>query len=287
MPRQHRPETGYKTVQANGIEFAYFEEGEGPLALLLHGFPDTAHTWDDVRPALAKAGYRAVSPFLRGYAPSGIPAKDTDYRTLAEDALALIEALGHDKATLIGHDWGALAVISAAGMAPEKVERLVHVAIPHPAGIKPTLKLAWSTRHFAALRFPGAVARFAADDYAGVDRLYQRWSPGWDYPQEEVEPTKNAFSAPESCNAAIGYYRKISPILPDFLKRKLPMPTLAVAGTTDPGVTVEDFEKAATRYKGPYQVAAIPGGHFCHRESPEAFLDALLPFLDVSSSNKV
>ena len=81
-------------VDANGLRFAYLEEGSGPLVLLLHGFPDTAHTWDELRPRIAAKGYRAVSPFLRGYSPSGIPARDTDQETLARDPLALIEALG-------------------------------------------------------------------------------------------------------------------------------------------------------------------------------------------------
>jgi|GEM_PF-3747368 len=83
-----------KYVQANGLRFAYFEEGTGPLVLLLHGFPDTAHAWDQVRPALAAAGFRAVSPFTRGYAPTEVPRDEAfDADTLGRDALALIEAL--------------------------------------------------------------------------------------------------------------------------------------------------------------------------------------------------
>jgi pimeloyl-ACP methyl ester carboxylesterase len=80
-------------VDANGLKFAYLEEGSGPLVLLLHGFPDTAHSWDDLRPRIAAKGYRAVSPFMRGYHPSGIPDRDPDQETLARDPLALIDAL--------------------------------------------------------------------------------------------------------------------------------------------------------------------------------------------------
>lgn len=84
-----------KFVTANGLRFAYFEEGSGPLVLLLHGFPDTARTWDAVRPALAAAGYRAVTPYLRGYHPTAIPAQPAyDSETLGRDVLALIAALG-------------------------------------------------------------------------------------------------------------------------------------------------------------------------------------------------
>src|SRR5580704_11780688 len=93
-------------VDANGLKFAYLEEGTGPLVLLLHGFPDTAHTWDDLRPQLAAAGFRAVSPFTRGYHPTGVPDRDATQETLARDALALIEALGESSAVVVGHDWG-------------------------------------------------------------------------------------------------------------------------------------------------------------------------------------
>ena len=88
-------------VEANGLKFAYLEEGSGPLVVLLHGFPDTAHTWDDLRPRLAAKGYRAVSPFMRGYHPSAIPARDADQETIARDPLALIEALGADDAIML------------------------------------------------------------------------------------------------------------------------------------------------------------------------------------------
>src|SRR5262249_8683386 len=108
-------------VEANGLRFAYLEEGSGPLVLMLHGFPDTAHTWDDLRPRIAANGYRAVSPFMRGYSTSGIPDRDPDQETLARDPLALIEALGAREAIVIGHDWGASAAYGGAALGPEQV----------------------------------------------------------------------------------------------------------------------------------------------------------------------
>src|SRR3954453_19483525 len=86
-----------RTVHANGVEFAYLTVGEGPLALCLHGFPDSAHTWRHLMPKLAAAGYRAVAPWTRGYAPTDVPA-DGDYQlsTLAADANALHEAFDGD-----------------------------------------------------------------------------------------------------------------------------------------------------------------------------------------------
>src|SRR5919112_1132686 len=95
-------------VHANGIEFGYLEAGEGPLVLLLHGFPDDAHTWSAQMDGLAGAGYRAVAPFMRGYPPTG-PAPDGRYdaEVLGADVAGLVEALGDGSpAFVVGHDWG-------------------------------------------------------------------------------------------------------------------------------------------------------------------------------------
>ncbi|MES4793201.1 MAG: alpha/beta hydrolase, partial [Chloroflexota bacterium] len=103
-------------MTANGVEFAYLTAGDGPLALLLHGFPDTAHTWRHLLPELAAAGFRVVAPWMRGYAPSSL-APDDCYQSgaLGADAIALHEALGGDTdAVLVGHDWGAVAAYAAA-----------------------------------------------------------------------------------------------------------------------------------------------------------------------------
>ena len=125
-------------VRANGLEFGYLSDGpeSGPLALCLHGFPDSAWTWDRLLPALADAGYHAVAPFLRGYAPTDIPS-DGLYQSgaIASDANALHAALGGDgDAVLIGHDWGALASYGAARSAPQRWRRLVTAAVPPAKG---------------------------------------------------------------------------------------------------------------------------------------------------------
>src|SRR5512136_420172 len=98
------------TVRANGVRFATLEAGDGPLVLCLHGFPDHARSFRHQLPVLAAAGYRAVAPFMRGYAPTESPPEGS-YHTaaLAEDVLALIDALGYSQAYVFGHDWGALA----------------------------------------------------------------------------------------------------------------------------------------------------------------------------------
>ena len=118
-------------VDANGLRFAYLEDGRGPLILLLHGFPDTARSWDHTRARLAAKGYRAVSPWLRGYAPTAIPARDADVETLGRDALALIAALGETAAVVVGHDWGAAVAWHAALLRPDLFRAVVGMSVPY------------------------------------------------------------------------------------------------------------------------------------------------------------
>jgi pimeloyl-ACP methyl ester carboxylesterase len=267
-------------VQANGLRFAYLEEGRGPLVLLLHGFPDTPHTWDAVRPALAAGGFRAVTPFTRGYAPTEIPATEAyDADTLGQDALALIAALGEEKAYLVGHDWGASAAYAAAGLGPERLRMLITVAIPHPAAIIPTPSMAWAVRHFLTLSRRGAAEKIRAGGFAHIDELVQRWSPGWAVPPGETEAVKAAFREPGCLEAALGYYRALRPWLPASQRRKVQVPAAAFAGTEDL-VSPAAYERARSRYADRYEVVTMPGSHFMHRQHPEVFLAKLLGVLE-------
>ena len=127
-------------VRANDLEFGVLEAGSGPLALCLHGFPDAAYTWRHLLPALAEAGFHAVAPFMRGYAPTEVPT-DGAYQlgALVADAVALHDVLGGDgNAVLIGHDFGAEAAYGAAAHAPDRWRRLVTLAVP-PAALDQVL----------------------------------------------------------------------------------------------------------------------------------------------------
>ena len=267
------------TVEANGIQFAYLEAGaaRAPLVLLLHGFPDTAYTWDRALPALAGAGFRAIAPFTRGYHPTSIPA-DGDYTTeaLGKDVVGLIDALGAKHAVVVGHDWGANAAYAAAAMAPERVSLLVTFAIPHPRSIKPSPRLLWLGRHFVTLRRRGAAERMLRDELAYVDELVRRWSPGWkDVPPSETAYVKQAFARPGCLDAALGYYRAFTTKLPPSLRLPVLVPTVAFAGEQDI-IAPRAYEKARHCFAGSYEVVQVPGGHFMHREHPDHVIPELV-----------
>jgi len=266
-------------VEANGLRFACLEEGSGPLVLLLHGFPDTAHSWDDLRPRLAAEGYRAVSPFMRGYHPSAIPSRDADQETLARDPLALIEALGAPDAIVVGHDFGATTAYGAAALDPARVKKLFVLAIPHPATLRPTPRKLWGVRHFAAYKLPGAAKRFARNDFAALPAICRRWSPTWNPDPQEFDAVRASFSHPGSLDAAFGYYRKLSPIPSASLKARITVPTVAFAGLDDPLAEPSDYRGAARMFANEYIVEEVPGGHFMHREHPEVFAERLLGHL--------
>jgi pimeloyl-ACP methyl ester carboxylesterase len=263
-------------VEANGLRFAYLEEGAGPLVLLLHGFPDTAHTWDAVRPRIAARGYRVVSPFLRGYHPSAIPSRDTDLETTARDALGLVEALAEKNAIVIGHDWGAIAAYGAASLDPSRVRKLFVLAIPHPAAIQPTPRQAWGVRHFLAYKLPGASRRFAANDFAALPAIYARWSPDWRPSTDEFMAVRECFARPESLDAALGYYRALSFRVPAFLRRPIEVDTVVFAGKGDRLIAPAVYGRARRMFTKSYVVEEIPGGHFLHREHPDVFAERLL-----------
>lgn len=266
--------------EANGLRFAAFDEGEGPLVVLLHGFPDTAHTWDAVRPALVEAGYRAVSPFMRGYAPTEVPDEKPTAEALARDVIGLIEACGEESAVVVGHDWGAFTAYAAAALQPERISRLFCVAIPHPAAVGLRPRLLWKARHFFKFNLPGAARRLRRNDFAYVDKLYRRWSPDWDVDEEELAPVKESLRQPGSAEAAIHYYHMFRrPPSNLFRRRRIEVPTAVVAALDEDFLPTSIYEDARHLFKDDYEVIALPGGHFAHREHPEKFNEALVEWL--------
>jgi len=147
----------FRRSSHDGQTFVYADTGEGPLLVLLHGFPDTPHSWDGIRSRLNGEGFRTVVPYLRGYHPETVvPGRGYGAATTAADALRLLDSLGEQCAVLIGHDWGASIAYAVAHLHPERARAIVPIAIPPPHLLRPTPGLLFRTRHFLALRVPWA-----------------------------------------------------------------------------------------------------------------------------------
>lgn len=282
------------TVTANGIDFHFLEMGTGPLALCLHGFPDSAHGWKHQLPALAEAGYRAVAPFMRGYAPTSVAA-DGCYQTgaLAADANALHEALGADgSAVLIGHDWGAMATYPAVNSAPERWAAMVAAAVPHPAALAGmVMDYAQLKRSFYMFLFqlPLAEMVVSMNDLAFIDGLWADWSPGFDG-AESLAAVKDALRAPENLSAAIGYYRATwsgTGTRPEYDQIQgagaapVTIPALYLHGRDDGCVGVDYAERGSgflTHERSRTHIVE-GAGHFLQIERPDEFNRLVVEFL--------
>ena len=286
-----------RTVQANDLDFVLLEAGSGPLALCLHGFPDAAHTWRHLLPVLAGAGFRAAAPFMRGYAPTAVPA-DGAYQVgaLAADAVALHDVLGGDgDAVLIGHDWGAEAAYAAAAYAPDRWRRLVTLAVP-PAALDPVLfsdyeqlKRFW---YMFMFRDPAgfAEAMAAGDGMSLLDKLWADWSPGYQ-PGEHLAQVKDSLRQPANLAAAIGYYRAAGSLdTPDAgtryageqhaASRQAPQPTLYLHGATDGCIRVDLARRAEPLLAPSSRMIVInDAGHFLHLEKPAEVNDLILAWV--------
>ena len=197
------------TVHANGIDFHYLEMGEGPLALCFHGFPDHAYSFRHLLPDLAEAGFRAVAPFMRGYAPTQAP-KDGKYQAvlMCRDVLGIIDSLGAENAYLIGNDWGAGAVTGATVLAPEKVNKLVTIASGRAdRELQRTYLHLRGTWHGYFFQMPFAEEVVAHNDYAFVEDWWRDASPEWDIPAYALESIRETFRKPGVVQAALSYYR--------------------------------------------------------------------------------
>jgi pimeloyl-ACP methyl ester carboxylesterase len=286
-------------ITANGIDIAYLEAGppDGPLALCLHGFPDHAPTWQHLLPRLAAAGYHAVAPWLRGYAPTGL-APDGNYQiaAVALDALALTDTLaGERDAVLIGHDWGALAAYTATGHRPERYTKLVTMSVPHQAALMARflttpaqLKRSWYIFFFQT---PLADMIVPNDDFAVIDMLWHDWSPGLVPEAGFMRALKETLGAPGSTAAAIGYYRAMLGTTPGDPALEtvqaagngpIDVPTLYLHGADDGcmGVELIDEAELAPFFPAGIDVGIVPSsGHFLHLDQPEAVNKRVLDFI--------
>ena len=284
-------------ISIDGLDISYQAAGldqDGPLALCLHGFPDSAHTWRHLLPRLADAGYRAVAPFLRGYAPTAVPA-DGRLQTAASalDALGLRDALGADReAVIIGHDWGAVITHIAAAHRPEAWSKVVTMAVPPGSAVGAAflgnlqqIKRSWYMFFF---QHPFADFVVGANDLAYIDMLWADWSPGFDG-RAELELLKPSLRDPQNLQAALGYYRATlgagynDPALQSIqdLSGTIPtQPLLYLHGRTDGCMGVEVAQAAAAELPSTARAHFVDdAGHFLHLERPDHVNDIIIDFL--------
>jgi pimeloyl-ACP methyl ester carboxylesterase len=272
------------SFQVNGRIVHALEAGAGPLIIALHGFPDLPVTFRHQIPWLAAQGYRVVAPYLRGYSPSDPPDDGPfEVAALVQDLLALIDRLSDGPVRLIGHDWGAAVVRGAAIIAPEKVDRLVTIAIPTAGDFARALltnplqqRRSWYMYFF---QLPMAEMALAHGDFAFIDRLWQDWSPGWQCPEPIMAEIKATFRQPAVLQAALGYYR--SQFNPDLQRPELahirtrlvepiPVPAMHLHGADDGCIGFETTEGMESAFTSHFERHIIPGaGHFLHQEQPD------------------
>ena len=288
------------TVQLRALTWG---PADAPIALCLHGFPDTAYSWRKVAPALVNAGWRVVAPFMRGYLPSSLPS-DGSYHVGAvmDDALRVLDAAGPTgRDVFIGHDWGAIAGAGLAAMPDSPFSKAVIMSVPLTAAFRPFGRLPHSARLAAKLprqllhswyimyfQLPWLPDRSAS---WVIPRLWRQWSPGY-HADEDLRYVDAAIGTPERWRAALGYYRapvrgsrppdQYAELNKHWLQAPR-LPTLYLHGTDD-GCS-EDYTPWIERVlPDESEVALIENGaHFLQLDQPDVVARHIVDFIGRAS----
>lgn len=280
-------------VETNGIRMHYVTQGEGPLLLLLHGFPEYWYSWRYQIPVLAEF-FRVAAPDLRGYNETAKPKEIESYHLseLMADITGFIHALGEKRAVLVGHDWGGVLAWSLAMEYPEAVTRLIVLNAPHPAifqrhllkNPKQTAR-SWYMFLFQLPAVPEKLLSFR--NHAFIRR---QWASRLE--KEAIERYIGAIAKPRALTSGINYYRANASkkFLLGALGRQKDLfppvtaPTLLIWGEDDPYLCRELTEGVQAAYvQAPYELCLIPHcGHWVQQEKPEQVNRAMLEFLKQS-----
>jgi len=282
------PRTPGIRLQANGITFHCIEAGpkEGPLVVLLHGFPEFWWGWRHQIEPLARAGFHVLVPDQRGYhlsdKPEGRRAYDLDI--LAQDLDALSEALGYTRCTLVGHDWGGLVAWWTASRYPERIERLVVLNAPHP-----TIAGSYLRRHpsqmlrslyiglFQIPYLPEAM--LAANNHQALKRTLLRTSRAGTFSENDLAEYEKAWAQKGALTAMLNWYRALPLRPPHRLNEKLLMPVLALWGMRDRflefGLCEESLALCVDKQVRRFETAS----HWLHLEEAGLVNDILLDFM--------
>jgi len=273
-----------RTIQSNGINLRIAEMGDGPLVILVHGWPESWYSWRHQIPAIAKAGYRVVAPDMRGYGKSDKPeaVEAYDIHHLTADIVGIIDAMGEKTATVIGHDWGALVAWHCVLLHPDRFNAVVAMSVPYsgrgPQSLIDMLKAAYADNFFYILYFqePGAAeAEFDADPRGILSRLYTApdtprdkptvtdpkraaggWIPRLGNPtalphyltQADLDYYVNEFTE-AGFRGGINYYRNFHrnwETTPQLTGAKISQPTLFIAGEKDTVIRGATAEQLTT-----------------------------------------
>jgi pimeloyl-ACP methyl ester carboxylesterase len=283
----------HRQINANGIGLHIVEAGEGPLVLLLHGFPEFWWSWRHQLTALANAGFHAVAVDLRGYGASDKPPRGYDSLTLAADVAGLIRALGERHAAIIGHDWGAHLAWTLGAVSPEHVRQIVAVSVPHP--------LRWAR---AVTRVPGQrgasgyIGRFqlpwhperwlVADQAAHVGELLHRWG-GPEFPDTQTEARcREAMLIRSVPHCSLEWYRWALRSIPradgrryrGAMRGPIEAPVLQLHGELDRCVLPSTARGSDRWVAGPYRWISYDAvGHFPHEEIPDRVTADILDWI--------
>ncbi|MBV9506836.1 MAG: alpha/beta hydrolase [Acidobacteriia bacterium] len=291
-----------KTVQTPVLDIAYEESGQGFPVILLHGFPDDARAWDEVAPPLAKAGYRVLVPYIRGYGPTRFreasAPRMAEQAAIGQDVIDFADALKLPRFAVSGYDWGGRAAAIAAALHPDRVRAVVlcsgytiqNTTAPSPPASPEAERAAWYQWYFNTERGRAGLEK---NRRALCKFLWQTWSPNWHFTDETYNRTAASFDNPDFVEVVIHSYRHRignAPGEPRFLEMekrlaerpKIQAPSILLYGGDD-GIARPPAEATpAERALFPSLVAhrVISGaGHFLPRERPEAVSAALLEVL--------
>ncbi len=284
----------HRFIATNGTRLHVAEAGEGPLVLLLHGYPQFWWVWRRLIPAAADAGYRVVAVDLRGHGASDKPPTGYDAPTLAADIAGLVRSLGATRATVVGHGLGGWLAWAMPQLHPQVTRAIAPCAMPHPSLLAP--HSLWPALSRQALRVPmrgmlrGTPTRLPLTDPAVLESALHAWaSPASGWPTTEVVARySQALSLPFAGRSATQAHRWLvtAPLRPAArevmrrIRRPVDVPVLQLHGQDDPLLPAALAQRSAEQARGRYDWLLLPGvGHFVPEEAPAATADALVAWL--------
>ncbi len=252
---------------------------DGPVVILLHGFPQTSACWRQTVPVLAGAGYRVLAPDQRGYSPGARPEGVAAYHSaeLTADVLGLTDAVGAEQFHLVGHDWGASIAWQLGARHGDRLLTLTALSVPHPlayatALASPATDQEQRSSYFPMFREAGAEDGMLANDAAGLRMIYLAGG----LTEEEAAPHLAALSTAEALGAALNWYRAAGGHLIEGLG-PITVPTLHVWSTDDVALGREGAEATGDHVEGPYELVVLDGvDHWIPDHAPEPLNEALL-----------